>query len=69
MVTARRFGGEDALAAGVVDRAVAEDAVRTTAVELAASLAGKASETLGTIKSRMYAPALELLRDTTDPMG
>ncbi|WP_151773982.1 enoyl-CoA hydratase-related protein [Streptomyces abyssomicinicus] len=69
MVTARRFGGGEALAAGVVDRAVPEDAVRTTAVELAASLAGKASETLGTIKSRMYAPALELLRDTTDPMG
>ncbi|NYV77193.1 enoyl-CoA hydratase-related protein, partial [Streptomyces sp. UH6] len=57
MVTARRFGGGEALAAGVVDRAVPEDAVRTTAVELAASLAGKASETLGTIKSRMYAPA------------
>ncbi|MER5480137.1 enoyl-CoA hydratase-related protein [Streptomyces sp. NPDC002734] len=69
MVTARRFGGEEALAAGVVDRAVPEDAVRATAVELAGALAGKASATLGTIKSRMYGPALELLRDTTDPMG
>jgi enoyl-CoA hydratase/carnithine racemase len=69
MVTARRFGGDEALAAGVVDRAVAEDAVRPAALELAASLAGKASGTLGTIKSRMYAPALALLRDTTDPMG
>jgi enoyl-CoA hydratase/carnithine racemase len=69
MVTARRFGGGEALAAGIVDRAVAEDAVRVSAVELAGALAGKASGTLGTIKSRMYGPALELLRDTTDPMG
>jgi enoyl-CoA hydratase/carnithine racemase len=69
MVTARRFGGEEALAAGIVDRAVREDAVRANAVALAEALAGKASETLGTIKSRMYGPALELLRDTADPMG
>ncbi|KAF4409134.1 enoyl-CoA hydratase-related protein, partial [Streptomyces lycii] len=57
MTTARRFGGHDALAAGVVDRAVEEDAVRPTAVELARSLTSKAGDTLGTIKSRMYAPA------------
>ena len=67
MTTARRYGGADALAAAVVDRAVGEDAVRTTAVELAASLAGKAGDTLGTIKARMYAPALAALRDRTDP--
>jgi enoyl-CoA hydratase/carnithine racemase len=30
MVTARRHGGTDAAAAGIVDRAVAEDAVRST---------------------------------------
>ncbi|MEU6161225.1 enoyl-CoA hydratase-related protein [Streptomyces sp. NPDC047130] len=69
MVTARRFGGEQALAAGIVDRAVPEDAVRATALELAGELTGKASETVGTIKSRMYGRALELLRDTTNPMG
>ena len=69
MTTARRYGGEDALAAAVVDRAVGEEAVRATAVELAASLAGKAGETLGTIKARMYAPALAALRDRTDPRG
>ncbi|SOD94421.1 enoyl-CoA hydratase-related protein [Blastococcus haudaquaticus] len=67
MTTARRYGGDEALAAAVVDRAVGEDAVRTTAVELAASLAGKAGDTLGTIKARMYAPALAALRDRTDP--
>lgn len=67
MVTARRYGGHDAAAAGIVDRAVDEDAVRSTAIELARSLASKDAATLGTIKSRMYAPALELLRQD-DPV-
>ncbi|MGP4110358.1 enoyl-CoA hydratase-related protein [Streptomyces sp. 4N509B] len=69
MVTGRRYGGEAALAAGIVDQAVAEDAVRSTAVETAAALAGKAGDTLGTIKARMYAPVLSVLRDTTNPLG
>jgi Delta3-Delta2-enoyl-CoA isomerase len=69
MTTARRYGGEDARAAAIVDRAVDEESVRTTAVELAASLAGKAGDTLGTIKARMYAPALAALRDRVDPRG
>ena len=69
MTTGRRYGGEDARAAAIVDRAVDEESVRTTAVELAASLAGKAGDTLGTIKARMYAPALAALRDRVDPRG
>jgi Delta3-Delta2-enoyl-CoA isomerase len=69
MTTGRRYGGEDARAAAVVDRAVDEESVRSTAVELAASLAGKAGDTLGTIKARMYAPALAALRDRVDPRG
>jgi Delta3-Delta2-enoyl-CoA isomerase len=69
MTTARRYGGEDARAAAIVDRAVDEESVRATAVELAASLAGKAGDTLGTIKARMYAPALAALRDRVDPRG
>jgi enoyl-CoA hydratase/carnithine racemase len=64
MTTGRRYGGDDALAAGIVDHAVDEQAVRATAVELAGSLAGKAGATLGTIKTRMYASVLEALRDT-----
>ena len=67
MTTGRRFGGADALAAAIVARAVDEDAVRPTAQELAAGLAGKAGDTLGTIKARMYASALESLRDRTAP--
>jgi enoyl-CoA hydratase/carnithine racemase len=69
MVTAHRYGGVDAAAAGIVDQAVAEDAVRTAAIEIAAAQAGKAGDTLGTIKARMYAPVLATLRDTTNPLG
>jgi enoyl-CoA hydratase/carnithine racemase len=65
MTTGRRYGGGDALSAGIVDAAVAEDAVRSTAVDLAAAQAGKAGTTLGTIKARMYGPVLELLHDRT----
>jgi enoyl-CoA hydratase/carnithine racemase len=67
MVTAHRYGGTDAAAVGIVDRAVAEDAVRTTAFELAQAQVGKAGDTLGTIKARMYGPAPAVLRDTATP--
>ncbi|MEU6465018.1 enoyl-CoA hydratase-related protein [Streptomyces sp. NPDC046976] len=69
MVTARRYGGLDAAAAGIVDRAVAEDAVLSTAIETAQGQAAKAGDTLGTIKARMYAPVLAALRDTVAPLG
>ena len=62
MTTGRRYGGADAKAAGIVDDAVAEDAVLPTALERARALAGKAGPTLGTIKEGMYAHALQLLR-------
>jgi len=62
MITARRYGGHDALAAGIIDRAVDEQGVRATAMEIAAAQAGKAGETLATIKARMYAGALAALR-------
>lgn len=69
MTTARRYGGHDALAEGIVDHAVDEDAVRSTAVDLASSQVGVAGPTLGTIKTRMYGPALEALRDEENPLG
>jgi enoyl-CoA hydratase/carnithine racemase len=62
MVTARRYGGHDALAAGIVDRAVDEQSVRACAIEIAAGQAAKAGGTIATIKARMYAGALALLR-------
>jgi len=63
MITARRYGGHDALAAAIIDHAVDEQAVRATAMEIAAMQAGKAGETLATIKARMYASALAALHD------
>ena len=69
MTTARRYGGDDARAAGIVGAAVPEDAVRSTALELAAAQTGKAGATLGTIKSRLYATVLDVLRDRTASSG
>jgi enoyl-CoA hydratase/carnithine racemase len=63
MLGGRRFGGEDALSAGIVDAAVEEDRLLSEAVELAARHAAKLGGTLATIKQRMYAPALATLRD------
>ncbi|MFI5492408.1 enoyl-CoA hydratase-related protein [Actinoplanes sp. NPDC051859] len=68
MATAHRYGGADAAAAGIVDRAVAEDEVQPTALGLAESLAGKSGPTLSVIKTRMYAAALATLRDTENPL-
>jgi enoyl-CoA hydratase/carnithine racemase len=70
MVTGRRYGGTDALAAGIVDAVAAtgvtdaseaERAVETVAVEIARPLTGKASPALGTIKSRLYAATVAAL--------
>jgi enoyl-CoA hydratase/carnithine racemase len=69
MTTARRYPGPEALAAGIVDRVADEQAVRSTALEIAAAQVGKAGSTLGTIKARMYAPALAALRDREHLLG
>ncbi|MDX3525231.1 enoyl-CoA hydratase-related protein [Streptomyces sp. ID05-39B] len=69
MTTARRYGGQDALAVALVDRAVDEDAVSRTAIEIAHAQVGKAGDTLGTIKARMYASALDALRDGDISLG
>lgn len=69
MTTGRRYGGAEAQARGIVDRAVDSDAVRPEALALAVPLAGKASPTLGTIKTRLYAPVLGALLDQDHPLG
>jgi Delta3-Delta2-enoyl-CoA isomerase len=69
MITARRFGGHDALAAGIVDYAVPEESVHRAAVDIAQSQASKGGDTLRTIKARMYAPVLDLLLDKDNPLG
>ena len=69
MVTARRFGGTDALAAGIVDRTTDEATLRPAAVELAGAHTGKAGATIGTIKARMYAPVVTSLRTKDNLLG
>lgn len=68
MTTGRRYGGADALPAGIVDAAVPEGDVLKVAVEQAAALAPKAGPTLGTIKQRMYQPVLTALREAGDEL-
>ena len=61
MTTGRRFGGAQALAAGLVDAVADEAGLLDAAVAMAAPLVGKDAATLGTIKSTMYAAAADLL--------
>ncbi|HXD53457.1 MAG TPA: enoyl-CoA hydratase-related protein [Solirubrobacteraceae bacterium] len=62
MTTGRRYGGEEAAAAGIVDEAVGESEVRARAIARAAALAGKDPATLRTIKQRLHESALAALR-------
>jgi enoyl-CoA hydratase/carnithine racemase len=61
MTTGRRYGGEDALAAGIVNAAVPEADVLRVAVETVRPLTGKAGPNLGVIKSTMFGEAIRLL--------
>lgn len=61
MTTGRRYGGADALAAGIVEEAVAQEEVLGRAVARAAALTGTRGATLGAIKTTMYAPAIAAL--------
>jgi enoyl-CoA hydratase/carnithine racemase len=62
MTTGRRFGGPDAVAAGLVDEIAAEGEVVKVASERVRALAGKDRGTLGAIKATMFAPAVAALR-------
>lgn len=68
MTTARRYGGDDAVALGLVDRAVAEAEVLPVAVALAGPLAANAGDVLGTVKARMYGGLLRALRSADHPL-
>lgn len=68
MVTGARYGGGEAAAEGVVDRAAPEDRVLELAVERVAGQAGKNPEALGAIKRRMYAATIDAL-ETSHPVG
>jgi enoyl-CoA hydratase/carnithine racemase len=55
MTTGRRYGGDEAALAGIVEHAEPADRVVAAATRLATQLAPKAGATMGTIKQRMYA--------------
>ena len=61
MTTGRRYGGADALAAGLVDEAVPLPEVLPNAVAAAQALASKRGTTLAAIKSTLYAPVVASL--------
>lgn len=62
MTTGRRYGGEDARAAAIVDATAAEEEVLAAAVERARSLAATSVPARGTIKETLYAETLASLR-------
>jgi enoyl-CoA hydratase/carnithine racemase len=68
MITGRRYGGTEALAAGLVDQVADEGQVTAAAMDLAAPLAAKDGATIGLIKTGMYGPVVHALHEGT-PSG
>ncbi|MGV0792026.1 enoyl-CoA hydratase-related protein [Mycolicibacterium sp. XJ1819] len=62
MTTARRYGGQDALAAGIVAATAAEGELLGAAVALAEERAAKAGPVFGAIKARLYAEMIAELK-------
>jgi Delta3-Delta2-enoyl-CoA isomerase len=62
VLTGRRYGGHDALAAGIVQQTAAEQDVLTRAIEVAADLSGKDARTIAEHKRLLYGPAISVLR-------
>jgi Delta3-Delta2-enoyl-CoA isomerase len=63
VLTGRRYGGHEALAAGIVDEAVPEDAVFPAALSWAEATAAKEPRTFAAMKRGLYAETLAALRD------
>jgi enoyl-CoA hydratase/carnithine racemase len=63
MTTGKRYGGEEALAKGIVEQIGGEDEVVAKALEWAGGLVAKDGATLGAIKRRMYGDVVTALVD------
>lgn len=61
LVTGRRYGGPEALAAGIVHQVASEDQVLAQAIKLAGELAGKDRRTLAEHKRLLYGDAIKAL--------
>jgi len=60
IVTGRRYGAEEALAAGIVDHAVPEERVVELAIELAQAMAAKDRSVIANHKRQMYGHVAEV---------
>lgn len=70
MLTGRRYGSDDARAAGIVHEAASEGDLLPAAVAHAASLADKPGASVAAIRTRLYADVLHPLRgDHPAPAG
>ncbi len=61
VVTGRRYGASEAVAAGIVHQVASEDQVLARAVQLAAELAAKDRRTLAEHKRMLYGEAIEVI--------
>jgi enoyl-CoA hydratase/carnithine racemase len=61
MVTGRRYGGPEAVAAGIVDEAVPAGQVLAAAAQRAGALAGKRGATVAAIKRGIYGDVVSAL--------
>jgi enoyl-CoA hydratase/carnithine racemase len=61
MVSGRRYGAREALAAGIVDETASEERVLEVAVQRAAALAGKSRSTVVAIKRGIYGDVVAAL--------
>ncbi len=66
MCTGRRYGGTEALEAGIVSQALPLEELLPAAIELAHTLAPKAGPTLQTIRTTMYRQAIDLMAGDTE---
>jgi enoyl-CoA hydratase/carnithine racemase len=66
LVTGHRYGGDDALAAGLVDQAVPEPDLLPTAVALAAAGAGKPPAHVRALKEQVHGPELSAFAPPPD---
>ncbi|MFC0315738.1 enoyl-CoA hydratase/isomerase family protein [Gordonia phosphorivorans] len=67
MLTSRRYGGDDAVRAGIVEEAADAEALVERARDIARERAGLVSDNLSTIKRGLRLPLLEDLNTPTPP--
>jgi enoyl-CoA hydratase/carnithine racemase len=67
VLAGRRFGGEEALAAGIVHGVAAEDALLARTVERAAALAHKRPEAFGPLRAALLSEVADALDPALPP--